>query len=535
MSETRKSWLSIALLWLFLLVLAASRPLTLPDEGRYAEIGRWMLLSGDWLTPRLNGLPFFHKPPLLHWLQAITLQGFGETPWSARLVPAAHAGLMLVAMYLAARRMADEATARRAVWMLGGSLTFLYGGQFVNHDMMVATWIGVAIWCFAAAIVSEGATRQWLALAGFAACAMGVLSKGLIGLVLPGLVLFVWLFVARLWRHVPRLPWLSGILLLLVLALPWFVLVERVHPGVFDYLIIGQHFRRYTGDTFNNQWPVWSYLAVMLVLLFPWAFLVLADALQALWRRRVPVRRAPSPWPALLWVWLIAITVFFTIPKSKLVGYILPVMPPLALLAALFWQSRWGRSARASKVFVLLCALNLGIGVLASKEAERQSLLGGNSDVAQVLSCRMSPQDRVLVAEGYPYGLAFEAHLQQPLIVVSDWVRARKVIGDGWRSELFEGADFDAQAGQVLQPLQVLTQTPPAGRWLVTPKGAFAADALGAWRKTYEGRASTLWESVAYPAESSAAAQSQNAACRNLPTGSADELGWWARLRSAAP
>ena len=535
MSETRKSWLSLALLWLFLLVLAASRPLTLPDEGRYGEIGRWMLLSGDWLTPRLNGLPFFHKPPLLHWLQATTLNWFGVSPWSARLVPAVHAGLMLVAMYLATRHMANEATARRAVWMLGGSLAFLYGGQFINHDMMVATWIGVAIWCFAAAILSDGAQRKWLALAGFAACAMGVLSKGLIGLVLPGLVLFVWLFVVRLWHRVPRLPWLSGILLLLVLALPWFVLVERVHPGVFDYLIIGQHFKRYTGDTFNNQWPVWSYLAVMLVLLFPWAFLVVADALQALLRRRVPVWRAASPWPALLWVWLIAITVFFTLPKSKLVGYILPVMPPLAVLAALFWQSRWGQSARAAKVFVLLCALNLGIGVLASKEAERQSLLGGYSDVAQVLSCRMSPQDRVLVTEVYPYGLPFEANLQQPMIVVSDWVRARQIVGDGWRSELFEGADFDAQAGQVLQPPEVLMQTPHPGRWLVLPKGASTTTALTSWRKVYDGRVATLWESMTFAPDSSGDVSNQKPACQNLPKGTAQELGWWARLRAAAP
>jgi len=88
MSESRKSWWSLLGLWLTLLVLAAWRPLALPDEGRYGDVGRWMLVSGDWLAPRLDGIPFFHKPPLLHWLQAITLGLTGVHAWGSRLVPA---------------------------------------------------------------------------------------------------------------------------------------------------------------------------------------------------------------------------------------------------------------------------------------------------------------------------------------------------------------------------------------------------------------------------------------------------------------
>ena len=96
----RTSWLVFAALMAVLLLLAAWRPLALPDEGRYGDVGRWMLVSGDWLAPRLDGLPFFHKPPLLHWLQALSMTVFGVHPWSARLVPALHAGLMLLGMTL---------------------------------------------------------------------------------------------------------------------------------------------------------------------------------------------------------------------------------------------------------------------------------------------------------------------------------------------------------------------------------------------------------------------------------------------------
>ena len=143
-SQRQISWFYIALLWLFLLVLASLRPLSLPDEGRYADVGRWMLMSGDWLAPRLNGIPFFHKPPLLHWLQAFSFGVLGVGAWSARLVPAIHAGLMLVVMYLAARTCKSEKFARNAVLILGSSVGFLISGQYLNHDMLVAAWISVA-------------------------------------------------------------------------------------------------------------------------------------------------------------------------------------------------------------------------------------------------------------------------------------------------------------------------------------------------------------------------------------------------------
>ena len=154
MTEQRTSWLTLTALFSLLLVLAAWRPLAVPDEGRDGEIARWMLQSGDWLIPRLNGIPFFHKPPLLYWLEAAAMAAFGVHVWALRLVPALHAGLMLLAMYLSIRQFATEAIARRAVWMLGTSLSFLLGGQYVNHDMMVAAWISVAIWCFALAFMA---------------------------------------------------------------------------------------------------------------------------------------------------------------------------------------------------------------------------------------------------------------------------------------------------------------------------------------------------------------------------------------------
>ena len=121
-SETsRRTGWAVLICFALLLALAALRPLAVPDEGRYGEIGRWMLQSGDWLTPRLNGIPFFHKPPYLYWLEATSMAVLGVHAWALRWVPALHALLMLVVMWQVARRWGGPALAHRAVWMLGSS------------------------------------------------------------------------------------------------------------------------------------------------------------------------------------------------------------------------------------------------------------------------------------------------------------------------------------------------------------------------------------------------------------------------------
>ena len=278
MTEQRKSRLTLAALFVLLLVLAAFRPLAVPDEGRYGEIGRWMLQSGDWLTPRLNGIPFFHKPPYLYWLEALSLATFGVHVWALRLVPALHAGLMLLALYLGARQFATEIIARRAVWMLGTSLSLLIGGQYVNHDMLVAAWIGVAIWCFALAFMHGDKPHAALARWGFVACAFGVLSKGLIGVALPGLVLLIWLLWTRQFKKIVFLPWISGLLLFGLIAAPWFWLAGQKFPGMLDYMFGTQQVARFSATTFNNAQPWWFYGLALLVLLFPWVFFAINQA-----------------------------------------------------------------------------------------------------------------------------------------------------------------------------------------------------------------------------------------------------------------
>lgn len=517
-SSTSSRWTSFGLwlLPLLLLVLAVARPLALPDEGRYADVGRWMLLSGDWLTPRLNGIPFFHKPPLLYWFEASAMTVLGVTPWAARVVVAAHACLMWGLLWACARHIAGGAVANRAAWMLGSSLAFLIGGQYVNHDMMVATWMGVAIWCFARALMHPDGVHAGWARAGFVACALGVLSKGLIGLLLPGLVLVVWVTWTRQWRKVWSLPWLSGVLLFVALALPWFVLAAREHPDMLAYMFGKHQFGRYTATTFNNARPWWFYGVAVTLLMFPWVFLVLSDAVQSVWQRvRLVVKKSGSEsgasenaelqrmdgtWAALCWIWIIAILGFFSIPNSKLIGYALPVMPPLALLAASWWQRRMTQHNWAPRAFASMVAVALVMAGAANWVAGRYTLQHSSVDVAAVLACQVRPTDVVAVVDEYPYDLPFYAQLQQPLEVIQDWDTLRQTAGDNWRRELFEGADFDAHAAQSLVPLSRLASLKKETRaWVLTPKtsSTLSAQQHDGFVPVFTGRAWTLYRSAA--------------------------------------
>jgi 4-amino-4-deoxy-L-arabinose transferase-like glycosyltransferase len=480
----------MAALWALLLLLSLVRPLAVPDEGRYAEVGRWMLQSGDWLAPRLNGIPFFHKPPLLHWLQASSMAVFGQHIWAARLVPALNAGLMMVALFVCARQLAGEATARRAMVMLGTSLTFLAGGQYVNHDMLVATWIGIAIWLFALSFLKGERPDAALARWGFVACALGVLSKGLIGLVLPGLVIFVWLIWSGQAKKMLSFPWVSGLLICAVIAAPWFVVAQQKFPGLFDYLFGAQQFGRYTGKTFNNAQPWWFYGLALLLLFFPWLFFTLGQIGRA---SRVNPSTDPRVF-SLAWVWVLAILVFFSIPRSKLVGYILPVLPAVALLAAWGWERSMAQVRHAGKIWTGLVALALSAAVITNFMVEDVTRDRYTIDIAPTLACMKKPGDTLYLVGGYPYDLPFLIRSEKQMVVVQDWPTLRQTTGDNWRRELFEGADFDAQAGQVLQSVDVLpAASQQDGNWLVAPRKHDRLSDLQGWALVIQGAGWSLY------------------------------------------
>ncbi|MFZ9574457.1 MAG: ArnT family glycosyltransferase [Limnohabitans sp.] len=498
-------WLCLP--WLLLvLVLACLRPMAVPDEGRYGEIGRWMWISGDWMVPRLDGIPFFHKPPLLYWLEALSVGLLGPQVWAVRLVPMLHAALMLIGLYTVTRQWAGEALARRAALMLGSSLAFLVGGQYVNHDMLVACWISLAILCFGWSFASGERPHVGWARAGFVACGLGILSKGLIGLALPGLVLLLWIGWTRQWGKILRLPWFSGLALFCLITVPWFALAEQHHPGMLGYLFGTHQFGRFTATTFNNARPWWFYGVAVLVLWGMWLPWTLVAAWQAFRRQSLGGLESLGMYSSteqatklrsLAWIWVVAILGFFSIPNSKLLGYALPVVPALAVLSALGWSSmqgwRWQRWLWRG-LLVLGVVLAVGANHVAGQFIDKFS----SRDVAAALACRAGPADPVSVLGGYPYDLPFLSRRSAPMQVMQDWAGLQGKLGDEWRSELLDGARFDAQAAAVLVPLSTLpTLAGVPGQWLVVAHTALPelAPTLGAFERRVEGRNWSLYRS----------------------------------------
>src|SRR5512143_750042 len=325
-------------LWLVLLAVVVIwfgnleyRKLIRPDEGRYAEIPREMVVSGDWTTPRLNDLKYFEKPPLQYWATAVAYEVFGEHQWTSRLWTAltGFAGLLL-AWFTGTRLFGREAGIYAAL-LLGSSMLYAMMAHINTLDMGVTFFITLGIFSLLLAQKEErdAQRRNWMLLA-WAALALSVLSKGLMGLVLPGAALFLYSVFNRDIKIWKRMHWVSGLLVFFLIATPWFVLVMRANPEFFHFFFIHEHFERFTTKVHGRFQPWYYFIPILLLGMLPWTLLMFDTALRT-WRESVQQAKAFSPERFLL-VWAVFVYLFFSISDSKLPSYLLPMFPPLALL-----------------------------------------------------------------------------------------------------------------------------------------------------------------------------------------------------------
>jgi 4-amino-4-deoxy-L-arabinose transferase-like glycosyltransferase len=326
--KSNKLFLFFIALWLG--IAGSFRQLAIPDEGRYGDITRWMVESGDWLTPRINGVPFFHKPPLLHWLGGGLMEVFGVHVWVMRLVPVFAGMVMLIGMFWFIRRHADaahsERLARTSVLILASSILFYGSSQYINHDLLVAAWISLTVFAFADFALTNTRTSLYL---GYVAAALALLSKGLIGVLIPGMILLPWLLACGYWRRIPALLNPLGIGLFLLIITPWLYLTEQKYPNFVHYFFIEQQFDRFSAGTFNNVQPWPFYIVVLLFSFLPW---LLLTGHRFSWKPAGNLLNK-NIFLLLVW-WAVSVTVFFSIPPSKLGGYILPAVAPLAIYLA---------------------------------------------------------------------------------------------------------------------------------------------------------------------------------------------------------
>jgi len=325
-------------LWLVLVAVAVIwfsnleyRKLIKPDEGRYAEIPREMLASGDWTTPRLNGLKYFEKPPLQYWATATAYAVFGEHHWTSRLWTAltGFAGILLV--WFTGQRLYGRDAAIYSAIVLGGAMLYTLLAHFNTLDMGVTFFISFGIAGFLLGQNESNLNRQrkWLVLA-WAALGLAVLSKGLMGLVLPGAALFIYMVVQRDVSILKRMNWLPGISVFMLVTVPWFYLVMKANPEFFQFFFIHEHLERFTTKVHDRFEPWYYFIPILLAGMLPWT-LVMFDALLKSWKQDSK-EYSPFNSERFLLIWVVFIFIFFSISDSKLASYVLPMFPALALL-----------------------------------------------------------------------------------------------------------------------------------------------------------------------------------------------------------
>jgi 4-amino-4-deoxy-L-arabinose transferase len=450
----------LALLALYVLVYLAPlgvRPLVSPDEARYAEISREMIVSGDWVSPRFNGVRYFEKPIMGYWLNSLSFEVFGENAFALRLPSALAAGLTALLVFLLAARFATRASAYLAAAIYLTTLLVSGVGTFAVLDTFLALFLTGALASFYAAYAARAQERRlgWLAACG-AFCAAAFLSKGFLALAIPVIVAGPFLMLRRDWRNLLRMPWVP-ILVATVLVAPWAVLVALREPDFWHYFFWIEHVQRFLGDNAQHLQPFWYFLVTGPFAALPW-IAVLPAAL-------IGLRRA-GPAGAFLGyviVWALMPFLFFSASKGKLLTYILPCFAPLSILLAIGLERYLGAGLRRAysigaallggllllalvllaaaqrgafdatlfadgetpRLFALLTclagALAAAILALAARAAVTRLVAIGAAGIALVLPLQLAPLPQWLLDSKAPAGfLAADIAVDADTILISD-------------------------------------------------------------------------------------------------------------------
>ena len=319
-----------SVLWFALL---AERPLFDPDEGRYAEIPREMLSGGDWVIPHLDALVYLEKPPLQYWLTALTFRALGQNEFTARLCTGIAGYLSLVTVFFLGRKLWGFDAGVRAALYCSASTLFVLLGHQLTLDMLLCFCLVAVLGCFLMAQAGGETQRPWRSwmLGCWTAMALALLAKGLIGVLIPAFSLSAYVIWQRDWAVLRRLNLRWGLPLFMAVAAPWFMLAARADRHFLMFFFVREHFLRFLTPIEHRTQPWWFFAPVLVVGIMPWLPQA-ARALASLPANRVPRGRFDAA--RLLWVWSAFVLIFFSLSDSKLIPYILPAVPALALLCA---------------------------------------------------------------------------------------------------------------------------------------------------------------------------------------------------------
>ena len=427
--------LLFAIIIAFYLYGLGKLPLLGPDEPRYAQVAREMFLTGDLITPTLGGHTWFEKPALLYWMIAASFKVFGVSEWSARFGPALCGLLTIAAMWFVGREIDREEPRGFTFWSVVvtasclGLIVFSRAASFDVVITMTATW---SLACFLLHELPATRNKRVLLAGFYVFVGFSLLAKGLVGIVLPFGVVGFYYLLRRAWPS--RSVWLSlvwGVPLALVVSAIWYGPVIARHGWSFvDEFFIQHHFARYMSNKYHHPQPIYFYPVIILMLALPWtSYLIVALAKMRRWQLRsvdnLSIVRVFSL------AWLLLPLVFFSFSGSKLPGYVLPVVPAVALLVSdrltRIFNPRWPLIIAGVTVVLVVIVLNFGAMRYASRESVRDLLLMADARGyanAPVLAQRSDDRS----AEFYAYGRVVYGPDGEPLTfdeISVDEARAR--------------------------------------------------------------------------------------------------------------
>ncbi len=299
-----------------------------PDEGRYAEIPREMVESGDWLVPHFDYVRYFEKPPLLYWATALSFRAFGVNEWAFRLPNALFALLCVLSLYLFARRPFGEVTAFLSAIILMSAFGFFAMGRVVTTDMLFTFLLCLSLLSFDS-FYRTGRRRQLCLF--YISLGLATLTKGPVAILLMGATIVPFLLAEGRLRFIKELRLFWGIPLFLAVAAPWFIAISLKEGEFFSFFFVDQHLMRFLTTRHKRTGPVYYFIPVVLGGLFPWSLFIPRAVVQA-WRRSEM---------RLFFIWSLVVFVFFSLSRSKLPPYVLPLFPSVSLIIAAFVQARW--------------------------------------------------------------------------------------------------------------------------------------------------------------------------------------------------
>lgn len=312
-----------------------------PDEGRYAEIAKEMVDTDQWITPKLYGIDYLRKPALFYWLVAASFKLFGFSEMAARLVPAFFALLGIIMTFWFARKAFDVGTAFYACLILCTNILFIQVGRYLVIDMVFSFFVFSALYFFYLGLQQLQKKRSYAYLF-YACCGLSFLAKGILGLVLIAMPCVFYLLWKKknifhtLWEHY----FIEGFFIFNLLVLPWFVSISLKKPQFFSLFFIRENFSRFTSTNFEHQEAWYFYILVLALCFVPWILFV--KPIKSVFRK--PSQLATHKDAQIFCIITsVSVLVFLSLSKSKLMTYIVPILPFLAILMAKGWNE-WLRS-----------------------------------------------------------------------------------------------------------------------------------------------------------------------------------------------